>query len=182
MYWAIAIIVLIIGLYLDYTNGKQAIQARKAKELFLKNHPDSHMIQLSMSRVWLFGFLSFLCLGSLFIYLFSVFTSTTSEMFSQIVLYIGLFTFCLAMTMESYTLSRIAAAPDGFMVLSEYIRYKSIQSIEIGKGFFSSSSLTMMNGTTVSLSKSALKAIEPLWQEYKANRKLRKGKKRKARA
>lgn len=178
VYWSVALIVLFIGGFLTYENITQAIKAKNAKEEFLRRHRDGSLKVLTSWRMYLFAFLALLCLGCLFAVVFDVFNTEEQSKMAQVLTYTGLFLFCAAMAVESYTLSRVAVCQEGFMVIKDYIRFKTIREIVTPGGFMKSPELILTTGSTLQLPKDDIKLITPLWQEYRENRGNKKNRKK----
>lgn len=170
-FWVIAILLIAFGLFMNYTNWKVWLASRKAKEQFCQNHKDAKIIVLGKYRPWLFLLLTAACIVFGCIILFASSNLPADSRYSQGMVYLGLAIFGIAMFAEALTDSRVASGPDGFMFESEYIRYKNIRTVQVGKGFFKGSML-MMNGTKeVPVNKTLAKWTEEQLAAWQKNRK-----------
>lgn len=180
VYWSIALVVLFVGIYLMWDNARRFQSARKAKQTFLANHRDSRIEVTGQVRTWTFAILGVLCLGFALTYFFSILEADPDVRNAQIVIYLGLTLFCFGMALESLTLGRLAISPDGFMAADEYVKYKTIATIEQPKGFMKGITVLLRNGQAISLPKADGLLIERGWSEYRNRSSLRKGKKKRA--
>lgn len=181
-FWIIAALLAAIGIYMNYRNWKTYFESRKAKEVFLKNHPDSRTVKMGTAAPWVYLAMCVVCvLLSIFLFTAQELEGTDSQV-SQGAVYLGLAIFALAMMAESLTDSKVAVCPEGYMVESEYIRWKSIRTVTVGKGLFKSSSVTMFGGKEEPVTKSMAKWVEEELNTWKASRKDERSSRKQRRA
>ncbi|MCF0258552.1 MAG: hypothetical protein HUJ54_01715 [Erysipelotrichaceae bacterium] len=181
LFWVIAAIIGVIGGFTGYTNWKQYKASREAKEVFLKNHKNAEVIQLSKGRIWLFAGLAVVCIALVIILGFVPMPNMTDNTrWSQLVVYAGLGVFCVAMIPECVMSSTIVASPDGFMYGDYYFRYKHVQGIIHSGNVFKSDKIILTGNKEEIIPKGVAKWAEERFFEWKERRKeaKRKGRNR----
>lgn len=178
LFWLIAIVMIALGAWTNYMNWSMYFKAKKAKETFLQNHKDSEISYVSKNRWIWFVLLAIVCIA------FCIILSTQdtaslsgASRWSQVGVYAGLAIFSIALIPESIMDAKIVHCPDGFMYENEYIRYRNINKIEIGNGFFKATTMYMAGAKETAIPKNIAKWVLPKWEEYKAERSARRKRK-----
>lgn len=178
LFWVIGALLVGFGLFMNYTNWRVWSESKKSKEQFLKNHQDSKSITIGKYRPWLFLLMVGACVGFGIVIMTSGSSLSDDSRYSQALVYLGLAIFGLAMYAEALTDSKVVYCPDGFQFETEYIRYKNIRHIQIGKGFFKGCMIMMNANKEIPVSKSIAQFAQEqydLWQKTrKEQRKTRR--------
>ncbi len=184
----LAIVMGVMGVYSNYMNWKIFFKARSEKERFQKNHKDCQVFVTGRGKIVLFVFLAVFCIGFGLYFLLSptaqlnvdgndsVFTRG-----SQALLYIALGVYAAGEIADNITNSRILYTPDGFMPADEYYRYRNVLRIEVGSNFFKATTMYLIGGKEVPLSKTVGRWAQEQFELWKENRKQMRAKGRKGR-
>lgn len=171
-FWILAVVIIGLGAYTNYTNWKTFFRSREEKEMFMKNHKDAVIERVTPYRYLMFAALAAVCIVFTVLILSTNPQQTTgASRYSQAALYAGLAIFAIALIPESLMDSRICVCPDGILYETDYIRYKSINKIDIGNGFFKPTTMNLVGNKEVALPKAIAKWLLPRWEEWKINRK-----------
>lgn len=181
LFWVLGGVVLVLGIYSNYTNWKTYFAAKKAKEEFMKNHPDAEVTYAGKNRPWFYTLFAVICLClASFMVLAKNVEMDFNQRFSMSLVYFALAVYLAAMAVEAQTDSRICYTPDGFIFTDKYMRYKQITSVEVGGNFFKSSFIHFGGKEQISTPKYIAAWVQENWVEWRKNRdaKRKKGKHR----
>lgn len=171
-FWVIAILLVGIGGYTGYLNWKGYLDAKKAREQFLKNHQDAKPVKIGQMRVWAYGLMVIACIG-LSIAIF-VMPASSAELentrISQGLVYVGLAVFSIAMLGEAMMDETVISTPDGFLYESDVIRFKNIRSITVGKGMFKNSVIILNQAKEYPVSKKMAMWADAEYADWKRTR------------
>lgn len=169
-FWVVAAMLAAFGLFMNYSNWKMYFESRKAKEAFLKNNKDAKMVYIKRSRPWLFSLLAAACLAFGILLMVVDNPMSDASRYSQVCVYLSLAIFAVGMMAEALTDCQVVYSNDGFMMENTYIRFKSIRSVQVGKGFFKGSMLILNGMKEMPVNKSMAVWTEEHLKEWSKNR------------
>lgn len=182
IFWVLGAVVLVLGIYTNYTNWKTYFASKKEKELFMKNHSDAETTVIGKNRPWLYSLFAIVCLClASFMAMATQTDMDTNQRLSMSLVYFALAIYLVAMAVEAQTDSRVCYTPDGFIFSDSYMRYKQITSVEVGGAFFKSSFIHTGNKDQLAVPKYVAVWVQEHWVEWKTEREGRRKKGRRRR-
>lgn len=126
------------------------------------------------SRPWWFAALAALSLGlSLFITVANL-DFKPAVRYSQVFVYLGLGIFSLAMVGQALTDSEIVYSQDAFMLVTEPIRFRNVNKVEVTKGILSPCTMTLAGNKEEVLPKTVARWLSAQLQTWKKEKKAAK--------
>lgn len=178
LFWVLGAILLVMGIYTNWMNWKIFFASKTAKEEFMKNHPDAQIEITAKYRSWLWSLLGIVCLCLACVILYINGTELGfSERLAQSVVYFAIAIYTVALAVEAQTDHKICYTQDGFIFADTYIRYKSIQSVDVGGNFFKSSFIRQTGNKEMAVPKYVAVFAQEHWVEWKTDREQRRKKK-----
>lgn len=172
--WIVAVFMIAIGSYTGYINWTTWKKAKDAKARFLQNNPGAKTVLVSRSRPWWFAALAALSLGlSLFITVANL-DFKPAVRYSQVFVYLGLGIFSLAMVGQALTDSEIVYSQDAFMLVTEPIRFRNVNKVEVTKGILSPCTMTLAGNKEEVLPKTVARWLSAQLQTWKKEKKAAK--------
>lgn len=171
IFWILAIVMMALGIYTNFSNWKVYFEAKKVKEKFMKDNKGAEVARITKWRSWMFSLaaIACLCFGALLLNMESPGLETAAK-WAQAAVYLAIAVYLVGMAVEAQTFSKVCYTADGFVYSTAYVRFKSIMNVEVGHGIFKNSYMNLTGGKQTAIPKYLAEWIEQHWLDWKQAR------------